>query len=251
MTEAVRRRRSLLRLAMLQKDIREYDFESSKFLPPSQLQVPPDLQNLQVGLIKRAEQAIHAMTALMNQRETRYNALCPQTAEITYRVHKTSIERLLLWKQDWNMRDPTLAPAVKIPRDTLHFHLDPLSYAAFTTEYISQLEAFMSGPFTQWITYKSHVQYSASRVLDEITYSKWRDWWDNSFTSAMWIWEICLEGLIVPTWEEMVDDIYLLILERVEDAGDLATSLCSSRTTSQMNTPQAKPTAAEYFASSA
>lgn len=247
MTEAVQRRQSILRLEMDQKDIRDYTLDHVSFRVPGWLQAPGELQQAQIGLLRRAIQAIDAMKLLMERRETRYYALCSEDLEVQYGVHKTSIDRLLQWKLDWNAENPTLAPTDKIPRDGLHFHLDPISYATFTLNYIDQVEAFMAGPYSTWTKYKSQVQHMASRIMGDLDYLAWRHWWDNTFLQAMWKWESCLEGLIIPSWEEVVDEIYLLVLERVEDATELANCLCSSRTTSQVNTPHVENTRGEYF----
>ena len=53
-------------------------------------------------------------------------------------------------------------------------------------------------------------------------YNEWRVWWEGKFADDMWKWEVCLEGLILPTWEEIIDDLYLMINDRVEDAENLA-----------------------------
>lgn len=61
---------------------------------------------------------------------------------------------------------------------------------------------------------------------------------------AMWKWEACLEGLVLPSWEEIIDDVFLMVLDRVEDSDELAKSLCSS--CSPPVTPQTH-NESEYF----
>lgn len=247
MTEAVRRRVALLRMEMDQKDIREQRLDHGSFRTPDWLKVPEEIQLAQIGLLRRASQTIDAMKLLMERREGRYHALCSKTPEHPYNAHKTSIDRLLQWKPDWDTENPTLAPANKIPRAGLQFQLDPISYSLFALNYTGQVELFLNGTFRAWLNYKSQVQNMATRTLSGVDYLTWRHWWDNTFSEAMSKWEVCVEGLIMPSWEEIVDEIYLLVLERVEDATEVANSLCSSRPTSQTNTPHFQGSATGYF----
>jgi hypothetical protein len=56
----------------------------------------------------------------------------------------------------------------------------------------------------------------------EQEYREWRKWFDGEFTTHMWEWEACLKSLLLPTWEEIIDDLFLMINDRVEDAEELA-----------------------------
>lgn len=238
-----------MRLAFEHKDIREYTIDPLDFRLPAWMAVPKEVHEAQIGLLKKANGAINAMKQLMEYREKRYFALCPVTADNTYEAHKASIKRLFQWKPDWSVANPTLAPASKIPHEGFHLHLDPKSYAAFTVEYINLVEVLIAGPYSSWIRHKFSAQQIAFQAMKGVDYMSWCHWWNATFLTAMWKWEVCLDGLTIPSWEEVVDELYLMVLDRVEDASELANALCSSRRAPPMNT-QSELRAAEYFATS-
>ena len=228
MTDAVRRRRSILQLAADTKNIKHYKLGIDAFKTPIGVPTHPELQAAMEHLGKRAIHAISAMAEFRNLRNNRYNALCPVISGYIYELHASSMKLLLQWREDWAPTDPSLAPSAKIPREALSFYFDPNHYAKWTSWYITQIEEYMSGPFSAYRACLTNVEFMAARLLNELDYKIWRSWWDSTFKPEMFKWESCLEGLIMPTYEEVIDDIYLMVIDRVENAEDLVNMLNAS-----------------------
>ncbi|KAJ5084164.1 hypothetical protein NUU61_008743 [Penicillium alfredii] len=223
MAEAVRRRRSIMRLSYACNTITDYTYDPRCFEMPSWLQVPPEVQEAHHQLHSIALQVIKGMNVLSGMRERRYNELCSKDMGILHHMH-----------------DPTLAPAPKIPRDALKFYVDPLHYATFTTTYIRLISEFVTIPYQKWRGYKSHLEHMASRLMGSFQYQEWRRWWQGTFVDEMWKWEVCMEGLVMPTWEEIIDDVYLMIIDWVEDSEELANTFYIS--SPESITPLDEPT---------
>ncbi|KAJ5591576.1 uncharacterized protein N7459_001945 [Penicillium hispanicum] len=245
MTEAVRRRRSILRLAADTKNIGDYKWSQESFQIPVGVMAPPELHAAMPNLAKRALQAINAMQELRGLRDNRYNALCPISLGFTYDMHASSVKRLLEWREDWVPNDPSLAPSVKIPREALSFYLDPNNFATFASWYTHKVELYLRGPYSVYRSFLLDIEYLAARLINEVDYKEWRKWWDGTFKPEMFKWETCLEGLVIPTYEEVIDDVYLMVIDRVEDAQQLVDSLSVSH--SPATSPQAEQVDDTYF----
>jgi hypothetical protein len=205
----------------------EYAFDASAFAVPKWIILPPEVRDGIFELRFKAMAAVFAMKSLMITHDSCYYQLCSETPEsVVYQVHQASMRRLLEWKEDWDFVDPTPAAAHKIPRASLQFSVDSIAYGKFTLEYTNRIAAYMAGPFQHWRQYRTEVEHLAFRLMGhkKTDYDEWRAWWDGQFAVAMWKWESCLEGLVLPTWEEIIDDVYLMITDRVEDAQELANS---------------------------
>lgn len=245
MVDDVRHRQSIVSLALQNVSIRDYRFNEKDFEVPSWLKVPSNILNAMKTLRQLAYIAVKSIRQIMSLHDKRYNALCPGNLGLIYDMHVYSIRRLVEWREQSNPDDPTLAPAPKIPRNTLKFTLDAQHYQRFSEWYRDCVKNFMMGPFGTYRQLKHEISITAAQILDEHAYREWRHWWDGTFMPAMWKWEACLEGMILPTWEEVIDDVFLMILDRVEDSGKLANSLCS--TCSPPVTPLESENMTEFF----
>ncbi|KAJ5365163.1 hypothetical protein N7517_008049 [Penicillium concentricum] len=226
-TLKLRQRRSMMRLLNQGRSILEYTFEPNAFIVPQWILAPPEVRDALITLQYKAMVAIYDMKSLMLIRDNRYFQLCPKgPGTMTYQLHQSSMNRLLEWKEDWNFADPTLAAAAKIPRDSLRFCVDSIAYGKFTYTYTHKIDEFMSGSFQSWRQLRAEIGHLAYRLMSQNPhdYEEWRVWWEGKFADDMWKWEVCLECLILPTWEEIIDDLYLMIHDRVENAQDLANS---------------------------
>lgn len=245
MVDEVRHRHSIMSVALESISIHDYKYIRSDFELPTWLSVPDELVDSMNKLHQRARISIKSMRDIAEKRDKRYHALCPGELGLIYDLHTYSIKKLLDWKEQTDPTDPTLAPAAKIPRDCIKFTLDPQQYEKFTKWYHANVQNFMAGPYASYLMAKFQTTTLASQILDQHEYREWRHWWDGTFMLAMWKWEACLEGLVLPTWEEIIDDVFLMILDRVEDSDELAKSLCSS--CSPPVTPQTHTMVDDYF----
>lgn len=229
--EAVKLRRDFKRfdhIPLHKSSIHDYYYDPNDFEMPSWLMVPPSMKDAIAQLHERAQITITSMKQLSHLRSSRYDNMCSPSLGVLYQLHRWSIKRIFDWEAQWDPKDPTLVPSAKIPREVLKFTLDPQHYAKFYKAYSLWIQNFMIGPIRAWEKMKPLVITRASQVLTEHQYEEWRYWWENTYMPAMWKWETCLEDLLLPTWEDIVDEVYAMILERVEDAEVLANSLCTT-----------------------
>lgn len=123
-------------------------------------------------------------------------------------------------------RDATLAPRPRLPKETIRLHLDSQVYGKFVGAYSRYLDSYFHGVLNEYVLWKHQTENLAARLLHHVIYREWRNWWDGEFRKEMNKWEECAQLLEMPLWEDVVDELYLMILDRVEDAEDIADSLC-------------------------
>jgi hypothetical protein len=222
--ETLRNKRFIMLSFNNNKSILDYQFNELDFDLPPWLQAPPEVRNALADLRINVLVTITLMKQLMIIRNNRFFETCPTKSGLMYQLHVSSVKRLLEWKENWNQVDPTLSVSVKIPREALRFCVDEFAYARFTAKYTSQVHILMSGAFQQWRAARHATDHLACRLMNahEQEYREWRKWFDGDFTAHMWQWETCLKSLLLPTWEEVIDDLFLMINDRVEDAEELA-----------------------------
>ncbi|KAJ5788229.1 hypothetical protein N7457_003219 [Penicillium paradoxum] len=226
-THQLRQKLSMTRLLNPRRSIFDYTGDSKAFVIPGWILVPPEVRDAMLHLEYRATVAIFSMKSLMVMRDSRYFEMCPSDKDsASYKMHKASMQRLLEWKEDWDILDPTLATSAKIPRESLRFCVDSIAYGRYISEYTTRIDLFMSGPYQHWRQMRIEVEHLAFRLMGhkKHEYEEWRTWWDGKFANDMWEWDSCLEGLVLPLWEEVVDDVYLMIKDRVEEPEGLARS---------------------------
>lgn len=164
-----------------------------------------------------ATDAFHQLRKMEKLRDERYRAMCSREDVAHYIQHAESVDRLFSWGQDGRPNDPTLAPAAKLSPYILHFHVDPRAYALYMHEYTAALENYINHPYRNWQKAKymlCHVITNSN--IHPIEMGEWRRWWNDTFLPEMGKWEDRLTGLLLPSWEDVVDDMYRAILERVE-----------------------------------
>lgn len=166
-----------------------------------------------------ASAAFNGRKLLELKHATRYKAMCPRDSSMRYLIHSESIDRLLNWDFDLKPHNPTLAPAAKLSPFVLQFHVDQRAYDTFAGEYTACLEEYIMGPYVNWLRAKSHMEHVIETgAMNEMNKRQWLRWWQVEFLGEMATWEETLEELILPSWEEIIDEIYQLIRERVDSS---------------------------------
>lgn len=237
MEDEIRNRHTMKLLATAGKpSITNYTYNPTDFTLPTYLQVPLDLSIAHTHLHESAYAAIRGMKEIMHFHDHRFSFLCPQTPPTTWTTHCKSMQRLRDWKQDtfpppsaanpFPAKDPTLAPRPKLPCDAIRIRLDAKYYAHFVSSYVRFLDEFFHGVWTVYMKAKCAVQGLAARCLSEFVYREWRYWWDGEFRNNMRRWEDCCAVLPLPMWEDVVDEVYLMVVDRVEEPGEIAAELC-------------------------
>lgn len=208
---------SLLRIQMT--DPEPYLFDKDCLVLPAHLKevLPPNVVQGFVNARWAASKALRYIRAVERNYHKRYNAMCPLGQHDRVLAHIESVGRLVAWKADKNEANPTLAPTAKIDPSTLTFHIDHRTYDDFAWNYVQLLERFLQGPYNKWLEAKKEVERSVDNAnLSEKDYGHWYRFWNLTFLVEMNKWEGHLQGLLLPSWEEMVDSLRHLILEFVE-----------------------------------
>ncbi|KAJ5668988.1 hypothetical protein N7462_010058 [Penicillium macrosclerotiorum] len=194
-----------------------YLYDPISFSPPSWLQIPPELAQQHHHLAEVGLNAIKAIEFLVEAHSQRYNAMCPEQEGVTFDMHTASMRRLHEWVEDHNPTDPTPGPTSKLPCEALFFHMDQAAYATYAGLYFNALERFRHLEWASWYQQNDYTKFLASQVLNRFEYEEWSYWWHGEFEDEMHKWQSCLQDLAIPPWEEIVDEVYKLILERVQD----------------------------------
>ena len=208
---------SLLKIQMT--DPEPYLFDKDCLVLPAHLKevLPPNVVQGFVNARWAASKALRYIRAVERNYHKRYNAMCPLGQHDRVLAHIESVGRLVAWKADKNETNPTLAPTAKIDPSTLTFYIDHRTYDDFAWNYVQLLERFLQGPYKKWLEAKKEVERSVDNAnLSETDYGHWYRFWNLTFLVEMNKWEGHLQGLLLPSWEEMVDSLRHLILEFVE-----------------------------------
>ncbi|KAJ5988422.1 hypothetical protein N7481_003632 [Penicillium waksmanii] len=238
MVDEIRNRHEIKLLALEGKpSITNYIYNSNHFTCPAYLQVPLELSVAQSNLHQSAYNAVRGMKEIMHFRDHRFSFLCPQTPKSEWAIHCKSMQRLREWEEDIyppiNQFKPTLrlhsCPRPRLPKEVIRIRLDAKYYGRFVSSYVNFLDEFFHGPWTEYMKWKHEVENLAAHVLSEFVYHEWRYWWDREFCPDMSKWEGCCAMLPMPLWEDVIDELYLMIVDRVEDPDQMASSLCRIR----------------------
>lgn len=197
----------------------QYIFDKEKIKLPGYLHpvLTRECHETLQNVVDSASVAFHHLKAMEKFRAERYRAMCPRGNLSQYNLHAASVDRLFSWGQDHKPHDPTLAPEPKLSPDFLHFHVDQHAYDEYAKDYTIALESYLSGSYKQWLKVKMWVEHVVSKsTMNPLERKEFFRWWTGTFLTEMAKWEGCIHCLLLPTWEEVVDDVYFAILERVE-----------------------------------
>ncbi|KAJ5387109.1 hypothetical protein N7509_009650 [Penicillium cosmopolitanum] len=236
MEDEIRNRHEMKLLAQEGKpSITNYTYNPTNFTLPAYLQVPMELNLAQSNLHQAAYNAIRGMKEIMHFRDYRFSFLCPQTPKSDWTIHCMSMQRLREWQKYTYPPPPTnpglvrndftLAPRPRLPKEAICIRLDSKYYGRFVSSYVNFLDDFFHGAWTEYMKWKHEVESLAAHVLSEFVYHEWRYWWDTEFCINMRKWEGCCALLPMPLWEDVIDELYLMIVDRVEEPDQIASSL--------------------------
>lgn len=217
---------SLLKIQMV--DPEPYLFDKGCLVLPTYLKqiLPGDIVQGFIHARWAASKSLRSIHVIEKNYHKRYYAMCPLSEPERVFAHIESVSRLVAWRSDHNHTNPTLAPTAKIDPTTLKFHIDQHTYDKFARSYTTLLEWFIEEPYKRWLEAKQEVDARVRKAnLSEMEYGHWHRFWDLTFLVEMNKWEGRLEGLILPSWEEMMDNLHRLILEFVESPQDALTDL--------------------------
>lgn len=209
-------------------DPEPYVFDKECLVLPADLKegLPSEITQGFIHARWAASKALHQIKVVERNYNRRYYAMCPHTSSERVFAHVESVTRLVTWESDYNDTNPTLAPAAKIDPNTLSFCIDHRSYDQFARDYIKLLEKFINGPYRRWVEAKHELDTRVKLAnLNATDYDNWNRFWSLTFLVEMNKWEGRLEGLVLPSWEEIMDSLCRLILALVEYPQDALTDL--------------------------
>ncbi|KAL4925011.1 uncharacterized protein BDV17DRAFT_294829 [Aspergillus undulatus] len=173
--------------------------------------VPPGFHVLIYRTRDAAMTAVRSMRELNDVRQLRFAAVCPEDGADRFHRHKIVINQLIAWSEDYNTAEPTVAPTTKIPRMAVEgLHISRQAYERYTENYNGHLQGFMDGPYNQY-----GLQGENLNLAIEIAEHQ------ETFNGEMEKWTSFIPRLALPTYEEVVGDLYEAIRECVEDADGL------------------------------
>lgn len=196
-----------------------YIFDKKKIELPSRLQavLTPECNQALNKVVEIASIAFRHLKSMEKFRNDRYRSMCPRESLSRYILHSESVDRLFNWGLDHNPNDPTLAPHPKIPPSVLCFHVEQHAYDKYAEGYTTALQSYLSGSYQQWLNVKQELEHVVAKSgLKLIHRRDFLCWWKDVFLLEMAKWESRLAGLLLPSWEEVIDDVYFAILERVD-----------------------------------
>ncbi|KNG82767.1 hypothetical protein ANOM_008515 [Aspergillus nomiae NRRL 13137] len=203
--------------------VRIYGFQKENLDIPAHLVtiIPTALRDAFYRARFIAGRAFRYLEYIEIRQANRYQAMCPRTSR-NYYSHQMSVLRLFSWRHDYHWRNPTLAPTEKLDPAILCFHIDQSAYQSYQAVFAKYQDAFMSGPFRVWHDAKRAVEATAAKSnLSEVEQRMWNQFWRVNFLGEMQKWESRATALAIPSWEEIVDELYDAILECVEGAEDM------------------------------
>lgn len=197
----------------------QYIFDTEKIKLPEHLQsaLSRECHDALKKVFDAATVAFRHLKAMQKLRDERYRAMCSRENLTQYNLHAESVDRLFSWGQDPNPDNPPLAAEAKIPSFVLHFHVEQRAYDEYMKHYIMSLERYLAGPYKKWHDMKMWLEHVVSKsTMNPVDRRDFFHWWLSVLLPEMTKWEDALPGLLLPSWEEVVDDVYFAILERVE-----------------------------------
>ncbi|KAB8079027.1 hypothetical protein BDV29DRAFT_152159 [Aspergillus leporis] len=194
------------------------------------LEIPPHLKTIVPSELREAFECakltagrtLKVLDYLELRYANRFQAMCPSSSP-NYHKHHLSVLRLFSWHHDYHWRNPTLGPTEKLDPNLLGFYIEQTAYQDYVTIFTKYLLWFRSEPYLAWYKAKRVVEETAAKSkLSDMDRRMWNHFWHVSFLGEMYKWECRIKTLDVPSWDEVVDELYGAILDCVDGAEMLA-----------------------------
>ncbi|KAL4917222.1 hypothetical protein BDW62DRAFT_88789 [Aspergillus aurantiobrunneus] len=195
--------------------------------PYLKLFIPKDLQAAFHQCQYAASEALLCFRALDNRRQLRYQRMCPTDDVARLARHTNAINRLINWKKDYNPADPTLAPTPSLTReDMAGLRVSQAAYNEWAQAYNNDLLEYMEGPYEDYHRLKNQFAQDIKTAgqkgtLDPADLSQLSSFFHEGFLHEMSKWEGRVQQLAIPTYKELLDDVFWAIMDSVEDGEEL------------------------------
>ncbi|PLB47120.1 hypothetical protein P170DRAFT_477983 [Aspergillus steynii IBT 23096] len=212
-------------------------FTSLETFDPKNLKLPLHLcPSLPLGCRQSFERcrraALLAYDGFKNLTEIhslRYKAMCPPpnpnnlarpsvySFSRAY-LHSLSVDHLLNWPV-LRANVVTIAHPPKIPAEILSFTVDQRAYEAYLVGFERVLTCYVNGAYWEYMRAKDAVEDVIAKAnMNVVDRRMWRHFWTARFLVENESWEEDLKNMVLPSWDEIVEELDTVIWERVEGA---------------------------------
>lgn len=210
-----------------------YDWQQTPFPLYVGAVIPPAVARQLENVREAAIAAANAIRTIDRLWKKRYHFLCPTTNAETHAAHVRSITLLMRWKEaflghpggDGSSRGglhETLAPPPKIPAYLVSdVTLDEKTYREFFVAMTRLREQYLQGAHMQWVAAKRSLEeLLIDAPISEMDRHNWLRWW-VSYLGKMKMWELRVQEMVPPTWEEICAEVDELVEMAVDVTGSL------------------------------
>ncbi|KAL3477372.1 hypothetical protein BJX99DRAFT_257622 [Aspergillus californicus] len=184
-----------------------------------------NLTNLFIQFQHVAATTFRAMRVINYHRQHRFRALCPREQELRQERHNLSIDRMMAWRKDYHPRDPTLASSAKIPREAIELTIQRSAYERWSYSYMVQFEDFQK---RELMTYR-HAKIVLANAVHKAKatgvvfgfYEALLTTYYAGFLGEMGKWDQYPASLTIPSFDEIVEELYQATIECVEDGEEV------------------------------
>ncbi|KAL2848843.1 hypothetical protein BJY01DRAFT_246220 [Aspergillus pseudoustus] len=188
--------------------------------------------------------ALTILIQLSKYHEGRYEALCPRNpGDLTrWMRHSDSIARLREYYT--STRDTSTIPfssspsdipsKPKIPSESVALVVNQFAYGAWAREFDGMLFEFVDGAYADYslanFEFEQLMQAATNdRVFSGIVWKQVYSFYLERFLVEMGKWEAFVTSLVLPSFDELMDEIYWAIREGVEGGDQFAQMLVERR----------------------
>ncbi|KAI9370560.1 hypothetical protein BJX61DRAFT_85801 [Aspergillus egyptiacus] len=236
--------------ALKPEEITSFGINSHKLRPPPSLadllKSDPDLRKAYDRARTTAAAAYLKVRELKRHHDFRYSATCPvhdrnpnhnqdhDQDKVRLKAHTASIHHLRAWKADHNADDPTLAPSAKIPRFAIKLYISRGAYFRWAERYDEAMSRFVRSYYSEYCSARDNFHHAMDiarlkGAVSRYDFERLQAWWVENFLAEMEKWEGSVEGLVLPGYEQVVEEIYWAVIERVEEGEECWEEWCGGR----------------------
>ncbi|KAH8425542.1 uncharacterized protein LDX57_003293 [Aspergillus melleus] len=107
----------------------------------------------------------------------------------------------------------------KIPPEVLSFTVNQSAYETYVDEFQDEVDRYITGVYESYVKAKKNLDETTRKSeMGEMNIRMWRQFWEERFLAENEKWEADLKNVVLPQWDEVVDELNQAILERIEGA---------------------------------
>ncbi|KAL1988438.1 hypothetical protein VTN96DRAFT_9493 [Rasamsonia emersonii] len=204
-----------------------YDWQQTPFPLYVGAVIPPAVARQLEHVRAAASAASSAIRTIDRLWRKRYHFLCPSTNAETHAAHVRAINLLVKWKEAFQGPGgrglhETLAPPPKIPAYLVSdVTIDEKTYHEFFVTLTHLREQYLQGAHMQWMAAKRNLEeLLIDAPISEMDRHNWLRWW-VSYLGKMKVWELRVQEMVPPSWDEICAEVSELVEMAVDMTGSL------------------------------